>query len=201
MSDMIDPADKAAQKKAEKERAKAERKAKAKEHKAAATANSVADQLSTSSLQTSSPGAAKGKKQGANYNIGLKDTQNGIVTRFPPEPSGYLHIGHAKAACLNDFFAHKYVGEDGNVIKGKLILRFDDTNPELEKEEFQDAIKVDLARLEITPDEITYTSDYFQTLYEYCVQMIESGFAYADDTEQEVMKKERWRASRAPDGT
>lgn len=192
MSDAIDPTDKAAQKKAEKERVKAERKAKAKEHKAAATANSVADQLSASSLQTSSPGISKGKKQGANYNIGLKDTQNGIVTRFPPEPSGYLHIGHAKAACLNDFFAHKYVGEDGNVIKGKLILRFDDTNPELEKEEFQDAIKVDLARLEITPDEITYTSNYFQTLYEYCVQMIKSGFAYADDAEQEVMKKERW---------
>jgi glutamyl-tRNA synthetase len=196
MSDPIDPADKAAQKKAEKERAKAERKAKAKEHKATATANSVADQLSASSLQspssTAAQPAAKAKKQGANYNIGLKDTRNGIVTRFPPEPSGYLHIGHAKAACLNDFFAHKYVGEDGNVIKGKLILRFDDTNPELEKEEFQDAIKVDLAKLEITPDEVTYTSDYFQVLYEYCVQMIKSGFAYADDTAQEVMKKERW---------
>ena len=187
MSDTIDPTDKAAQKKAEKERAKAERKAKAKEQKAAATANSVADQLSASSLQTSNPGTAKGKKKVANYNIGLKDTQNGIVTRFPPEPSGYLHIGHAKAACLNDFFAHKYVGEDGNVIKGKLILRFDDTNPELEKEEFQDAIKVDLARLGITPDEVTYTSNYFQTLYEHCVQMIQSGFAYADDTEQELV--------------
>ena len=76
-------------------------------------------------------------------------------------------------------------------LKGKLILRFDDTNPELEKEEFQEAIKEDLARLDIKPDEITYTSDYFQDLYEYCVQMIKSGFAYADDTEQEVMKKER----------
>lgn len=197
MSDTLDPAtDKAAQKKAEKERAKAERKAKAKEHKAAAAANDVTDQLAATSLQspssTATPPAAKAKKQGANYNIGLKDTQNGIVTRFPPEPSGYLHIGHAKAACLNDFFAHKYVGEDGNVIKGKLILRFDDTNPELEKEEFQDAIKVDLARLDIIPDETTFTSDYFQVLYEYCVQMIKSGFAYADDTEQETMKKERW---------
>ena len=196
MSEPIDPTvDKAAQKKAEKERVKAERKAKAKEHKAAAAAGGVADQLAATSLQSSgstTPTATKGKKQGANYNIGLKGTENGIVTRFPPEPSGYLHIGHAKAACLNDYFAHKYVGEDGNVIKGKLILRFDDTNPELEKEEFQDAIKVDLARLEITPDEVTYTSDYFQTLYEQCVQMIKSGFAYADDTEQEVMKKERW---------
>ena len=196
MSDAAEPtADKAALKKAEKERAKAERKAKAKEHKAAAATNGAAEQLAATSLEAAGSAATpptKAKKQGANYNIGLKGTENGIVTRFPPEPSGYLHIGHAKAACLNDFFAHKYVGDDGNVIKGKLILRFDDTNPELEKEEFQDAIKVDLAKLEITPDAITYTSDYFQVLYEYCKQMIQSGFAYADDTEQENMKKERW---------
>src|ERR1700712_4422563 len=98
--------------------------------------------------------------------------------------SGYLHIGHAKAAVINDYFAHeKY--------KGKLILRFDDTNPSKEKEEFQDSIVEDLALMGITPDKRTHTSDYFQELYEYCVRMLKEGTAYADDTEQEVMRDQR----------
>ena len=71
---------------------------------------------------------------------------------------GYLHIGHAKAALLNDFFAHtKY--------KGKLILRFDDTNPSKEKEEFQDSIVEDCALLGVKPDMVSYTSDHFDELY------------------------------------
>ncbi|EME82476.1 uncharacterized protein MYCFIDRAFT_52738 [Pseudocercospora fijiensis CIRAD86] len=121
---------------------------------------------------------------GANYEIGLPDTEKGVVTRFPPEPSGYLHIGHAKAALLNDYFAHKKY-------KGKLIVRFDDTNPSKEKEEFQDSILKDCELLGIKPDQVTYTSDYFQDLYERCVQMIKDGHAYADNTPQEQLQKER----------
>ncbi|ORY03313.1 glutamyl-tRNA synthetase-like protein [Clohesyomyces aquaticus] len=129
-----------------------------------------------------------GKKadEGANYGIGLQDVGDGtgIVTRFPPEPSGYLHIGHAKAALLNDYFAHEEY-------KGTLLLRFDDTNPLKEKEEYQDAIIEDLALMGIKADKTSYTSDYFQELYEYCIQMIKEGNAYADDTLQDKMRQER----------
>ena len=97
---------------------------------------------------------------------------------------GYLHIGHAKAALLNDYFAHKKY-------KGTLILRFDDTNPSKEKEEFQDSIVEDLALLGIVPDKRSHTSDFFQELYEYGIQLIKEGNAYADDTLQEQMRKER----------
>jgi len=124
------------------------------------------------------------KEEGGGFEIGLEDTSNGVVCRFPPEPSGFLHIGHAKAAMLNNYFAHeKY--------KGTLILRFDDTNPVKEKLEFQNAIIEDIALMGITPDRTTFTSDYFQELYDYCVQMIREGTAYADDTEQEEMRKQR----------
>ncbi|KAF2405284.1 putative Glutamyl-tRNA synthetase, cytoplasmic [Trichodelitschia bisporula] len=126
----------------------------------------------------------KKKEESGNFEIGLEDTSKGVVTRFPPEPSGYLHIGHAKAAVINDYFAHdKY--------KGTLILRFDDTNPTKEKEEFQDSIVEDLELLGIKPDKRTHTSDYFQELHDYCVQMIKEGTAYADDTAQEVMRQQR----------
>lgn len=101
---------------------------------------------------------AAASASGGSYNIGLKNTENGIVTRFPPEPSGYLHIGHAKAALLNDYFAHEYLGPDS---RGVLICRFDDTNPSKETEEFQDSILEDLALLGIHPDRISYSSDYF----------------------------------------
>lgn len=95
-----------------------------------------------------------------------------------------MHIGHAKAALLNDYFAHeKY--------KGTLLLRFDDTNPIKEKQEFQDAIVEDLALMGIKPDKTSYTSDYFQELYECCVQAIKDGLAYADDTPSEKMRAER----------
>ena len=121
---------------------------------------------------------------GANFEIGLQDTEHGVVTRFPPEPSGYLHIGHAKAALLNDYFAHeKY--------NGKMILRFDDTNPLKEKQEYEDSIIKDLELMAIKPDQITHTSDYFQELHDFCVQIIKSGKAYADNTPQEQLRDER----------
>jgi len=77
---------------------------------------------------------------------------------------------------LNQYFAEKY--------NGKLIIRFDDTNPSKEKAEFQDSILEDLALMGIHGDVVTYTSDYFQTLFDYCVTMIKTGKAYCDDTEQ-----------------
>ena len=165
-------------KKAAKEAAKADAKAKKKESKAA---DKVADDLSTTHISEKKPP----KKKGANYNIALNNTENGVVTRFPPEPSGYLHIGHAKAALLNDYFAHEEY-------QGTLLLRFDDTNPSKEKEEFQDAILEDCGLLGIKPDKVSYTSDYFQQIYEYCVKMIKEGKAYADDTDADTMNKERW---------
>ncbi|KAL8687851.1 MAG: hypothetical protein Q9218_006084, partial [Villophora microphyllina] len=135
-------------------------------------------------------------KEGASYDIALPDTDKGVVTRFPPEPSGYLHIGHAKAALLNDYFAHE-------MYKGTLICRFDDTNPSKEKEEFQDAIVEDLALMGIKPDKTTYTSDYFQELYDQCVKILNDGKAYADDTERETMQHERMHgiASKRRDAT
>jgi glutamyl-tRNA synthetase len=106
-----------------------------------------------------------------------------VVTRFPPEPSGYLHIGHAKAALLNQYFAEQY--------KGKLIVRFDDTNPSKEKVEFEESIKEDLKLIGITADVITHTSDYFDTIYDLAIQIIKNGKAYVDDTDQATMREQR----------
>jgi glutamyl-tRNA synthetase len=94
-----------------------------------------------------------------NFKNVLKGAKEGeVVTRFPPEPSGFLHIGHVKAAMLNYHYAKIY--------KGKMILRFDDTNPVNEKEEFVQNIIRDLKTLEITPDQVTHTSDYFPQIVE-----------------------------------
>lgn len=98
---------------------------------------------------------------------------------------GYLHIGHAKAALLSDYFGHV-------AYKGQLRLRLDDTNPSKEKGEYQDAIIEDLALMGIHPDKLTYTSDYFDYLFDMCKRLISEGHAYADDTDQETMRKERW---------
>lgn len=97
---------------------------------------------------------------------------------------GYLHIGHAKAALLSDYFGHV-------AYKGQMRLRLDDTNPAKESEEFQDAIVEDLALMGIKPDALTYTSDYFDYLYDMCKKLISMGKAYADDTDQETMRAQR----------
>jgi glutaminyl-tRNA synthetase len=96
-----------------------------------------------------------------------------IQTRFPPEPNGYLHIGHAKAICLN----FGLVDEFG----GKTNLRFDDTNPEKEEQEYVDSISKDVHWLGFDWDGLYYASDYFDRLYEWAVQLISAGKAYVDD--------------------
>ena len=127
--------------------------------------------------------------EGGSYEIGLSPAKGGVVTRFPPEPSGFLHIGHAKAALLNEFFAH---GKGD----GTLFCRFDDTNPSKESQEFKDSIIDDLEMMKIHPDRISHSSDFFPQMYELCVQLLREGKAYADDTEKEVMNYERSTGSK-----
>lgn len=106
-----------------------------------------------------------------------------VVVRFPPEASGFLHIGHAKAALLNYHYKTIY--------DGKLIMRFDDTNPEKEKENYEKAILKDVESLGIKWDILTYSSDHFPKLIDLCTQMISKDLAYVDDTPAEQMKVER----------
>jgi glutaminyl-tRNA synthetase len=112
-----------------------------------------------------------------------------VHTRFPPEPNGYLHIGHAKAICVNFGIAQKF--------GGKTNLRFDDTNPDTEETEFVDGIKRDVQWLGFQWDsEPYYASDYFQQLYDYAVQLINQGDAYVDFSSAEEMDMEK-RAAKA----
>ncbi|MVZ65583.1 glutamine--tRNA ligase/YqeY domain fusion protein [Sphingobacterium sp. DK4209] len=111
-----------------------------------------------------------------------EDLRNGkndgrVLTRFPPEPNGYLHIGHAKSICLNFALAQKY--------NGKTNLRFDDTNPVTEDVEYVDSIKKDIQWLGFQWAEELYTSDYFDTLYAYAVELIKKDLAYVDDSTAE----------------
>ncbi len=107
-----------------------------------------------------------------------------FVTRFPPEPNGYLHIGHAKSICLNFGLAKKYGGVTN--------LRFDDTNPTKETVEYVDNIMNDVKWLGFTwEDRLHFTSDYFDTLYNYAVKLIKLGKAYVDDLTKEEMKEYR----------
>ena len=104
-----------------------------------------------------------------------------IVTRFPPEPNGYLHMGHATSICLNFGLTKKYPGYTN--------LRFDDTNPVTEDTEYVDSIKADIKWLGFEWKEELYASDYFDQLYAFAVQLINKGLAYVDDSSSEEIKR------------
>ena len=132
----------------------------------------------------------EGKKPSLNFieEIIEGDIANGknggrVHTRFPPEPNGYLHIGHAKSICLNFGIGQKY--------HGKTNLRFDDTNPAKEDTEYVDAIRDDIHWLGFDWDGEYYASDYFDQLYQWAVQMIKNGQAYVDDLSQEEASEYR----------
>ena len=105
----------------------------------------------------------------------IRNGKNGgrVLTRFPPEPNGYLHIGHAKSICLNFGIAAKY--------NGKTNLRFDDTNPTTEDVEYVDSIKKDIQWLGFEWDKELYSSDYFEKLYDFALELIKQGLAYVED--------------------
>src|SRR5690242_3599036 len=110
-------------------------------------------------------------------NIVTEDLQSGkhksIVTRFPPEPNGYLHIGHAKSICLNFGLARDF--------EGRCHLRFDDTNPAKEEVEYEESIRESVKWLGFDwKSHMYYASDYFEKLYQYAVRLIEMGLAYVD---------------------
>ena len=118
-----------------------------------------------------------------------KDNQDGkydgrVYTRFPPEPNGYLHIGHAKAICLNFSIAEKY--------NGKCNLRFDDTNPIAEEKEYVESIKKDIRWLGLDwKDRIFFASDYFDDMYQYAISLINNNLAYVCDLSNEEIKDMR----------
>lgn len=127
---------------------------------------------------------------GSNFirNIVQSDLDEGrvgnVVTRFPPEPNGFLHIGHAKSICLNFGLAEHF--------KGGCHLRFDDTNPEKESQEFIDAIQDDIRWLGFQwQGDIRYASDYFETLYQYALHLIDQGLAYVCELNAEAMREYR----------
>lgn len=106
-----------------------------------------------------------------------------VLTRFPPEPNGYLHLGHAKSLCINFGLAEKY--------GGKTNLRYDDTNPAKEDVEYVDAIKEDIEWLGFKWEKECYASDYFEQLYQWAEELIKKGLAYVDDQSQEEISQGR----------
>jgi glutaminyl-tRNA synthetase len=130
-------------------------------------------------------------------NIVDEDLANGkhksVVTRFPPEPNGYLHIGHAKSICLNFGLAALY--------QGRCHLRFDDTNPVKEEQEYIDAIKTDVSWLGFDWGENEYhASDYFEALYAFAEKLVEKGLAFVCDLPPEEMREYRGTLTEPGDG-
>lgn len=117
----------------------------------------------------------------------LKEGKNDgrLQTRFPPEPNGYLHIGHAKAICMDFGVAERF--------GGKCNLRFDDTNPQKEDTEYVEAILEDIKWLGFQWDNIYYASDYFQQLWDFAVRLIKEGKAYIDEQSSEEIAAQRAR--------
>ena len=109
--------------------------------------------------------------------------KNRVNTRFPPEPNGYLHIGHAKSICLNFSIANEY--------EGKCNLRFDDTNPIAEEDEYVRSIKEDVKWLGYDWDSLCFASDYFQQMYDYAVDLVKKGSAYVCDLTPEEIRNSR----------
>ena len=108
---------------------------------------------------------------------------NRVHTRFPPEPNGYLHIGHAKSICLNFSLAHEY--------NGKCNLRFDDTNPTAEEDEYVRSIQADVKWLGYDWDDLCFASDYFQQMYDLAIQLIKNGSAFVCDLSAEDIHNNR----------
>ncbi len=116
--------------------------------------------------------------------VRLKKFGDAVVqTRFPPEPNGYLHIGHAKAICLDFGLADEF--------GGKTNLRFDDTNPEKEEQEYVDSIQADVRWLGFDWERLCYASDYFGQLYEWAIELIKAGKAYVDDLSADEIRQHR----------
>ena len=132
----------------------------------------------------------KEEKKNLNFieQIVMGDVEKGlnggrVQTRFPPEPNGYLHIGHAKAICLDFGIAERF--------GGKCNLRFDDTNPVKEDVEYVDSIQEDIKWLGYQWENIYYASDYFQQLYDLAIRFIKEGKAYVDEQSAEEIAKQK----------
>jgi glutaminyl-tRNA synthetase len=129
------------------------------------------------------PSSANFVRHIINNDLKINKHNGRVATRFPPEPNGYLHIGHAKSICLNFGLALEY--------HGTCNLRFDDTNPEKESEEYVESIKRDVHWLGFEWTELRHASDYFGQLYDYAVQLIKDGKAYVDSSTPEQIRANR----------